>query len=95
MADPETDEELPPGEIGELLVRPKEMWAFNQGYWEMPDKTLEALRNVWYHTGDALRRDADGYYYFVDRMRDVIRRRAENIASYDIERVLSEHPDVA
>ncbi|MBI2162271.1 MAG: AMP-binding protein [Candidatus Rokubacteria bacterium] len=95
IADPETDEELGHGEVGELLVRPKEMWAFNQGYWEMPDKTLEALRNVWYHTGDALRRDAEGYYYFVDRMRDVIRRRAENIASYDIERVLSEHPDVA
>jgi len=95
IADPETDEELPPGEIGELLVRPKEVWAFNQGYWEMPDKTFEALRNVWYHTGDALRRDAEGYYYFVDRIRDVIRRRAENIASYDIERVLSEHPDVA
>lgn len=95
IADPETDEELGHGEIGELLVRPKAAWTFNQGYWEMPDKTLEALRNVWYHTGDALRRDAEGYYYFVDRMRDVIRRRAENIASYDIERVLSEHPDVA
>jgi crotonobetaine/carnitine-CoA ligase len=95
IADPETDEALPTGEIGELLVRPKEAWAFSQGYWEMPDKTFEALRNVWYHTGDALRRDAEGYYYFVDRMRDVIRRRAENISSYDIERVLAEHPAVA
>jgi crotonobetaine/carnitine-CoA ligase len=95
IADPETDEELGHGEVGELLVRPKAAWTFNQGYWAMPDKTLEALRNVWYHTGDALKRDAEGYYYFVDRMRDVIRRRAENIAPYDIERVLSEHPDVA
>ncbi len=95
IADPATDEERPPGEVGELLVRPKEPWAFNQGYWEMPDKTLEALRNVWYHTGDALRRDADGFYYFVDRMRDVIRRRAENIASYDVERVVADHLDVA
>ena len=94
IADPETDEERPPGEVGELLVRPKAPWAFNQGYWAMADKTLEALRNVWYHTGDALRRDADGYYYFVDRMRDVIRRRAENIASFDIETVVATHPAV-
>jgi crotonobetaine/carnitine-CoA ligase len=95
IADPETDEPLPPGRVGELLVRPRIPFAFNQGYWRMPDRTLEALRNVWYHTGDALRRDADGYYYFVDRMRDVIRRRAENIAPYDLERVVAEHPDVA
>lgn len=94
IADPETDEELPPGEVGELLVRPKAPFAFNQGYWDMPDKTLEALRNVWYHTGDGLKCDADGYYYFVDRMRDVIRRRAINISSYDVERVASDHPDV-
>lgn len=94
IADPETDEERPPGEAGELLVRPKAPWAFNQGYWAMADKTLEALRNVWYHTGDALRRDADGYHYFVDRMRDVIRRRAENIASFDIEAVVATHPAV-
>ncbi len=94
IADPETDEELPAGQVGELLVRPRVPWAFNQGYWEMPDKTLEALRNVWYHTGDALKRDAEGYYYFVDRMRDVIRRRATNISSYDIECVIAEHPDV-
>jgi len=94
IADPESDEELPVGEIGELLVRPKAAWAFSQGYWEMPDKTLEALRNVWYHTGDALKRDAEGYYYFADRIRDVIRRRAVNISSYDVERVLAEHPDV-
>lgn len=95
IADPETDEELPPGQVGELLVRPREPWAFSQGYWAMPEPTLGALRNVWYHTGDALRRDADGYYYFVDRMGDVIRRRAVNISSYDVERVLGDHPEVA
>ncbi|MFQ5829538.1 MAG: AMP-binding protein [Candidatus Methylomirabilia bacterium] len=94
IADPETDEELPPGEVGELLVRPKEPWAFNQGYWDMPEKSLEALRNVWYHTGDGLKRDAEGYYYFVDRMRDVIRRRAVNISSFDVEAVIGEHPAV-
>lgn len=95
IADPDTDEELPPGQVGELLVRPKVPWAFNQGYWGMPERSLEALRNVWYHTGDALRRDAEGYFYFVDRMRDVIRRRAVNISSCDVETVLAGHPAVA
>jgi crotonobetaine/carnitine-CoA ligase len=95
IADPETDEELPPGQVGELLVRPKAPWIINQGYWGMPERSLEALRNVWYHTGDGLKRDADGYYYFVDRMGDVIRRRAVNISSFDIETVVSEHPAVA
>lgn len=95
IADPETDEERPVGEVGELLVRPRVPWVFNQGYWAMPDRTAEALRNVWFHTGDALRRDEDGYYYFVDRIRDVIRRRAVNISSYDVERVVGEHPAVA
>jgi crotonobetaine/carnitine-CoA ligase len=95
IADPATDEELPAGQIGELLVRPRAPWCFSQGYWGMPEKTLEAYRNLWYHTGDALRRDADGYYYFVDRMRDVIRRRAVNISSFDVEYVVSQHPAVA
>ncbi|MBI4608259.1 MAG: AMP-binding protein [Candidatus Rokubacteria bacterium] len=94
IADPETDEELPPGQVGELLVRPKAPWVFNQGYWGAPDQSLEALRNVWYHTGDALKRDEDGYYYFVDRMGDVIRRRAVNISSFDVETVIGEHPAV-
>jgi crotonobetaine/carnitine-CoA ligase len=94
IADPETDEERPPGEVGELLVRPKAPWAFSQGYWGMPERTLEALRNVWYHTGDGMRRDADGYLYFVDRMRDVIRRRAVNISSFDVEAVIGGHPSV-
>lgn len=94
IADPETDEELPPNEVGELLVRPKSPWVFSQGYWGMPEKSLEVLRNVWYHTGDALKRDMEGYYYFVDRMRDVIRRRAVNISSFDVETVITDHPAV-
>src|SRR5262245_27656592 len=95
IVDPETDEPVAPGEVGELIVRPREPWLFNQGYWQMPTQTAEAVRNVWFHTGDALRQDADGYFYFVDRIRDVIRRRAVNISSYDIERVVADHPDVA
>jgi carnitine-CoA ligase len=95
IVDPGTDEPVAAGEVGELVVRPREPWLFNQGYWQMPDQTAEAVRNVWFHTGDALRRDAEGYFYFVDRIRDVIRRRAVNISSYDIERVVADHPAVA
>ena len=51
----------------------------------MPEKTVEAWRNLWFHTGDALRRDEDGWYYFVDRYKDAIRRRGENISSYEVE----------
>lgn len=94
IVDPETDEPVAAGQVGELVVRPRVPWAFNQGYWQMPDRTAEALRNVWFHTGDAMKRDADGYFYFADRIRDVIRRRAVNISSYEIERVVAEHPDV-
>ena len=95
IADPETDEALAPGQVGELLVRPRAPWAFSQGYWRMPDRSAEALRNVWFHTGDALKQDADGYYYFMDRLGDVIRRRAVNISSYDVESVVADHPAVA
>jgi crotonobetaine/carnitine-CoA ligase len=66
-----------------------------QGYNAMPERTVEAWRNFWFHTGDAARRDEDGYFYFVDRIKDCIRVRGENISSYEIEKVLSEHPAVA
>ncbi len=92
---PETDEELPPHEVGEIVARPKEPFAFMQGYNAMDDKTVEAWRNFWFHTGDAGCRDEDGYFYFVDRVKDRIRVRGENISSYEIEKVLAEHPAVA
>lgn len=95
VVDPDTDEEVPPGTLGEIVVRPKEPFCFMAGYNAMPEKTVEAWRNLWFHTGDAGRRDADGYFYFVDRIKDTIRRRGENISSYEIERVLAEHPAVA
>lgn len=95
VVDPDTDEELPPGEIGEIVVRPREPFAFSLGYHAMPEKTVEAWRNFWFHTGDAGRRDEDGYFYFVDRIKDCIRRRGENISSYEIESVLTLHPAVA
>jgi crotonobetaine/carnitine-CoA ligase len=95
VVDPDTDEELPPGMIGEIVVRPREPFAFSLGYHAMPEQTVEAWRNFWFHTGDAGRRDADGYFYFVDRIKDCIRRRGENISSYEIESVLMAHPAVA
>ena len=61
----------------------------------MPDKTVEAWRNLWFHTGDRVVRDADGFYTFLDRLKDAIRRRGENISSYEVEQVLLSHPAVA
>ena len=94
LVDPETDEEVGVGEIGELVVRPKVPFICSMGYFNMPDKTVEAWRNLWFHTGDALRRDADGWFYFVDRFKDALRRRGENISSYEIETSILAHPAV-
>jgi crotonobetaine/carnitine-CoA ligase len=89
------DEPLGPGEVGELVVRTREPWALNVGYYRMPEKTAEAWRNGWFHTGDAFRYDEDGWYYYVDRMKDAIRRRGENISSFEVENFVLEHPGVA
>ena len=64
------------------------------GYYAMPEVTAEAWRNLWFHTGDGLRRDAEGWYYFVDRLKDALRRRGENISSYEVEQALLGHPAV-
>lgn len=95
VVDPQTDDELPVGEAGELVIRPKKPFVFMSGYIGMPEKTLEAWRNLWFHTGDIGYLDGDGYCYFVDRLGDRIRRRAENISSYDIEAAAAAHPAVA
>jgi carnitine-CoA ligase len=89
------DNPLPDGEAGELILRADEPFAFATGYFGMPEKTVEAWRNLWFHTGDRVIREASGYYRFVDRMKDAIRRRGENISSYEVEQVLISHPDVA
>ena len=91
----EDDQEVAVGEIGELVVRAKHPWLLMGGYWNQPQATVDAWRNLWLHTGDALYRDEYGNHYFVDRMRDVIRRRGENISSMEIENVLNAHADVA
>ena len=92
---PETDEPVPAGEVGEIVIRPKEPSCFMAGYFRMPERTLEAWRNLWFHSGDAGRFDEEGRLHFVDRIKDCIRRRGENISSYEIEQVLNEHAGVA
>jgi crotonobetaine/carnitine-CoA ligase len=94
VVDPE-DTELPDGTPGELLLRATEPFAFSTGYWDAPAQTLAAWRNLWFHTGDRVVRDADGYFWFLDRIKDVIRRRGENISAWEVEQVLQAHPDLA
>jgi crotonobetaine/carnitine-CoA ligase len=90
----EHDQPLGPGEVGELVVRTDEPWVVNRGYHGMPEATAAAWRNGWFHTGDGFRYDEDGNYYFVDRIKDAIRRRGENISSFEVEALVSQHPDV-
>jgi crotonobetaine/carnitine-CoA ligase len=91
----ENDAEVPDGEAGELVMRADEPFAFATGYWRLPERTVEAWRNLWFHSGDRVIRDADGYFRFVDRIKDAIRRRGENVSAWEVEQVLQSHPDVA
>jgi crotonobetaine/carnitine-CoA ligase len=93
LADDE-DRDAAPGEGGELQVRPRLPGIVLQEYWQRPDATAEALRNLWFHTGDRMRADEDGYLYFVDRTKDCIRRRGENISSWELETVVAGFEDV-
>jgi crotonobetaine/carnitine-CoA ligase len=94
LVDPATDEEVATGEVGELIVRSRYPWTSTLGYYNMPEKTADAFRNLWFHTGDGLRRDAEGWFYFVDRLKDALRRRGENISSFEVEHALLPHPAV-
>ncbi|WP_245453253.1 AMP-binding protein [Aquibium carbonis] len=91
----ENDCEVPVGKVGEMLVRTDRPWGMNSGYYKNPEATAKAWRNGWFHTGDAFIRDADGNYFFVDRMKDAIRRRGENISSFEVEAEVVTHPDVS
>ena len=82
------DEEVADGEAGELVLRAQHPFAFSSGYFGMDDKTVEAWRNLWFHTGDRVIRYPDGSFNFIDRIKDVIRRRGENISSFEVEQVL-------
>lgn len=94
LVDPETDRPVETGVMGEYAIRPEIPSIMTPGYYGMPDRTVEATKNCWFHTGDGLRRDEDGWFYFVDRMGDTLRRRGENISTYDVEQPLLEHPAV-
>ncbi|WP_312858427.1 AMP-binding protein [Pseudonocardia pini] len=93
LVDPAGDD-VPTGEIGELWVRPDEPLTVMRGYHNLPEKTAETLVDGWVHTGDAFRADAEGRLFFSDRMKDALRRRGENISSFEVERVINEHPAV-
>lgn len=81
----ENDCEVAPGVTGELMLRTDRPWSLNHGYYKNPEATAAAWRNGWFHTGDGFRYDEEGYFYFVDRIKDAIRRRGENISSFEVE----------
>lgn len=85
------DNELPPGSVGELVLRNP---AIMEGYFKELEITKKTLRGGWLHTGDNAYQDKDGYFYFVDRKKDIIRRRGENISSIEVENVINAHPKV-
>ena len=88
----EDDHEVPQGEVGEIVIRGPNVM---KGYWQRPEATAEALADGWFHTGDLARVDEDGYFYIVDRKKDLIIRGGYNIYPREIEEVLYEHPAVA
>jgi len=90
----ENDHEVPQGQVGELIIRTDRPWKLNSGYFRNPEATAAAWRNGWFHTGDALRVDEQGNYFFVDRIKDAIRRRGENISSFEVEMEVVAHPAV-
>jgi crotonobetaine/carnitine-CoA ligase len=91
----EHDEELPPNAVGEIVARPKRPNVMFSGYWNNPEATMKISRNLWHHMGDNGRVDEHGNFFFVDRSKDVIRRRGENISSFELELTFGQHPDIA
>ena len=89
------DVELPPGTEGEIVLRPRRPHTMFEGYWGRPGATVDASRNWWYHTGDIGRVDDEGFLFFVDRKADYLRRRGENISSFEVERILMGHGALA
>jgi crotonobetaine/carnitine-CoA ligase len=87
--------ECPPGVAGEMVVRPMAPGIMFSGYWNRPEETAKAFENLWFHTGDIGYLDADGWFYFVDRKKDYIRRRGENISTFELEAVFRKHPALA
>jgi len=90
----ELDRELPANTPGEVVVRPLHPDIMFMGYWRRPEETLKLMRNMWFHTGDIGKFDEDGFFYFIDRKKDYLRRRGENISSFEMEAVFSDHSDI-
>lgn len=88
------DRDVALGEVGEIVVRPREPDVMFLGYWNQPEATLAAFRNLWHHTGDSGRADEDGFITFVDRKKDALRRRGENVSSMELEAAIMRHPAV-
>lgn len=91
----EHDNELPANTSGEIVVRPKRPHVMFEGYWNRPADTLKVMRNMWFHTGDIGKFDENGWFFFLDRKKDYLRRRGENISSMEVEAVFSAHPLVS
>jgi len=89
------DNELPAGEIGEIVIRPTKPYVMFDGYYKSPEETMKCSTNWWFHTGDLGKVDDEGYYYFCGRKKESIRRGGENIPPYEIEKEINEHPAVA
>lgn len=91
----EMDRPVPPGTSGEIVIRARHPYILMEGYDGLPEATLAAFRNLWFHSGDRGHMDENGFLFFHDRMKDAIRRRGENISSFEVERIVNKHPDVA
>jgi carnitine-CoA ligase len=89
------DLEVPAGSIGELIIRCDQPWELSSGYLNNPQATADVWRNGWFHTGDLFKQDPEGNFHLVDRLKDSIRRRGENVSSFEVEREVLAHPAVA
>jgi crotonobetaine/carnitine-CoA ligase len=90
----EQDCEVPAGTSGELVIRHREPFSISTGYFDNPVATSAAWRNLWFHTGDRVIRDSNDVYHFLDRLKDSIRRRGENISSWEVEQALMSHEKI-
>ncbi|MBL5974551.1 MAG: ATP-dependent acyl-CoA ligase [Candidatus Leucobacter sulfamidivorax] len=95
VADPDSGEPVPDGTPGELLIRSDQPYALARGYFGMPEETVRSWDDLWFHTGDRVVREPDGWFRFLDRIKDIIRRRGENISSVEVESAFLQHPAVA
>ena len=90
----DADDEVSEGEVGEIAVRPRDPHGMYSGYWNKPGETVQAWRGLWHHTGGLARQDVDGCLIFVDRKKDSMRRRGENVSSLELETAIGRHPQI-